>query len=184
MKKFLPLATFVLAFCAVLAIEVGWQGLRATTTNKIDGQYTLYEEQFLKGQYQSIDGKKIINSKIKSRVVIVNFWASWCMPCMEEMPSLIRLKKKFNDNQLTVLSFNTDEDEQMKNIQKSVKKLNLKNEFVLIADRGTKIAEGYKFTAIPVTIIFQNGKVVLFNNGPMDFDSVELNEKMKKWVAQ
>jgi len=50
---------------------------------------------------------------------------------------------------------------------------------VVIADKQTKIAEGFKFTAIPVTVIFNRGKVVLFNNGPMDFDSAEMNDKMK-----
>jgi len=70
----------------------------------------------------------------------------------------------------------------LKNIQKVVRKLNIKHEFNIIPDKGTKIADGLKLTAIPVTIIFNRGKVVHFSNGPMDFNSAETIEKIKKWI--
>ena len=92
------------------------------------------------------------------------------------------MKKKFKDEEVQVLSFNTDETDQLQNINKTFKKFNLKKEFSVIADKNTKIADSFKFTAIPVTIIFNRGKVVQFSNGPMDFDSSEMNEKIKKWI--
>ena len=153
MKKFLPVAVFIMAFSAVIAVQVGWQGLFAETT-KTNSQYTQYEELFLKGKFETIDHKKIENSKLKSPVVIYNFWASWCNPCLEEMPSLMAMKQKFKDDEVQVLAFNTDEDDQLKNIQKVLRKLNIKNEFNIIADVNTKIAESFKFSAIPVTVIF------------------------------
>ena len=182
MKKFLPLIIFILAFTAVLSGQVAWQTLKAGTPPKSDDKYLVYEDLFLKGQFETIEGKKIINTKIKAPVVIYNFWASWCGPCLEEMPSLISMKKKFKDVEVQVLSFNTDETDQLLNINKTFKKFNLKKEFSVIADKNTKIADSFKFTAIPVTIIFNRGKVVHFSNGPMDFDSSEMNEKIKKWI--
>jgi thiol-disulfide isomerase/thioredoxin len=184
MKKFLPLLVFILVFTAFVAGQVGWQTLTAgtTTPSKNETSYAAYEDLFLKGRFETIDGKKIENTKLKSPIVIYNFWASWCNPCLEEMPSLISLKKKFSDEEVQVLAFNTDEDDQLKNIYKALKKLNIKNEFNIIADKNTKIAESFKFSAIPVTIIFNRGKVVHFSNGPMDFSSSEMVEKMKKWL--
>jgi thiol-disulfide isomerase/thioredoxin len=182
MKKFLPLVVFILVFTGFLAGQVGWQTLFAGTTTKKENQYSSYEDLFLKGRFETIEGKKIEISKLSSPVVVYNFWASWCNPCLEEMPSLISMKKKFKDEEVQVLAFNTDEEEQLKNINKIVKKLNIKQEFNIIADKNTKIAESFKFTAIPVTIIFNRGKVVYFSNGPMDFDSPEMIEKMKKWI--
>ena len=182
MKKYLPLVLFILVFTAVVAAQVGWQTLNASATIKVNPQYTIYENLFLKGNFQTISGQKIENTKLRSPVVIYNFWASWCNPCLEEMPSLIAMKNKFKENEVQVLAFNTDEDDQLKNIAKTLKKLNIKNEISIIADKNTKIAESFKLSAIPVTIIFNRGKVVLFSNGPMDFDSVEMIEKMKKWV--
>ena len=182
MKKFLPLIIFVLSFTAFVAGQVGWQTLTAGTTNKTDSQFAAYEDLFLQGKFVTIQGKKIENSKLKSPIVVYNFWASWCNPCLEEMPSLISMKKKFKDEEVEVLAINTDEENQLININKTLKKLNIKNEFNIIADKNTKIAESFKFTAIPVTIIFNRGKVVHFSNGPMDFNSPEMIEKMKKWI--
>jgi thiol-disulfide isomerase/thioredoxin len=181
MKKFLPLALFVLVLTAVIAGQIGWQTLVAGTT-KTENQYSLYEGLFLNGKYETIEGKKIENTKVKAPIVIYNFWASWCNPCLEEMPSLIEMKKKFKDDEVQVMAFNTDEDDQLKNIHKTLKKLNIKNELNIIADKNTKIAESFKFSAIPVTIIFNRGRVVHFSNGPMDFNSAEMVEKMKKWI--
>lgn len=180
MKKFLPLIIFVMAFAAAIVGQVGYQTLVAGT--KTENEYASVEKQFLAGKFETIEGKKIENTKIKAPVVIYNFWASWCNPCIEEIPSLLAMKNKYKDDEVQILAFNTDEDEQMKNIQKIVRKLKIKNELNIIADKGTKISEGLKISAIPVTIIFNRGKVVHYNNGPMDFNSVEMNEKIKKWI--
>lgn len=180
MKKYLPLIIFVLAFSAAIVGQIGYQTLVAAT--KSENEYAIYEKHFLAGKFETVDGKKIENSKIKAPVVIYNFWASWCNPCLEEMPSMIAMKKKFKDEEVQVLAFNTDEDDQLKNIQKVVRKMNIKNELNIIPDKGTKIADGLKLSAIPVTIIFNRGKVVHFSNGPMDFNSVETIEKIKKWI--
>ena len=182
MKKFLPFIIFTLVFTGFLCGQIGWQNLSAGITSKKDNEYALYENLFLKGEYSTIDGKKIVNSKIKAPVVIYNFWASWCNPCLEEIPSMLEMKKKFKETDLQVMAFNTDEEDQMKNISKALKKLNIKNEFNVIADKNNQIATSFKFSAIPVTIIFNRGKVVHFSNGPMDFNSAEMIEKMKGWI--
>ena len=182
MKKFLPLIIFILVFSAVIVGQVAWQAYASAVPTKANSQYAAYEQLFLKGSFETIEGKKIEITKIKSPIVIYNFWASWCGPCIEEMPSLISMKKKFKDEDVQVMSFNTDETDQLKNIQKTLRKFNLKNEFNIIPDKNTKIAEGFRLSAIPVTIIFNRGKVVYFSNGPMDFDSSEMIEKLKKWI--
>lgn len=182
MKKYLPVLIFVLAFTAVLAGQAVFQIFSEPAQAK-DNNYTLYEKIFITGKFQTIDGKNIEISKLKSKVVVYNFWASWCNPCMEEIPSMLEMKKKFPDDKVMVFAFNTDIENQMQNIAKSLKKLNIKNEFHVVADKNTQIADSFKFTAIPVTIIFKQGKVVYFSNGPMDFNSEEMIGNFKKWSS-
>lgn len=185
MKKFLPVILFILAFTAAIAGQAIFQSFTeaAQAKENKDSNFALYEKLFLNGKFKTIDGKSIEVSKLKSPVVIYNFWASWCNPCLEEIPSMVAMKNKFKDHEVTVLAFNTDEENQLQNIARSVKKLNLKNEFQIIADKNTQVAESFKFSAIPVTIIFSHGKVVHFSNGPMDFNSEEMIGKIKKWSA-
>jgi thiol-disulfide isomerase/thioredoxin len=182
MKKYLPVLIFVLVFTAVLAGQAAYQIFSAPAQAK-DDNYPLYEKIFMAGKFQTLDGKNIEVSKLKTKVVIYNFWASWCNPCMEEIPSMIEMKKKFSDDKVLVYAFNTDVENQIQNITKAIKKLNFKNEFHIVADKNTQIADAFKLSAIPVTIIFKQGKVVYFSNGPMDFNSEEMIGNFKKWTA-
>ena len=52
----------------------------------------------VKMTYESLEGEKINFSKLKGNVVVINFWATWCGPCLIEIPNLIELQEEFKDN--------------------------------------------------------------------------------------
>ena len=131
--------------------------------------YIRYEKIFSSHELESTTGKKLKLNMFTSEFIIVNFWASWCIPCLQEIPSLIEMTKKASSKKLTVVMINTDEDDQLKNIIKIKNKLSFPEEFIIIPDKKFKLADEFKFSAIPVTVIYKKGKVVYFNNGPVDF---------------
>lgn len=179
MKKFLPVMIFIGVFSAVLAGQVGIKKMAESQdptrsgADKAINPNELYEKIFLKTKAKTLEGKEFDFYKIESPVVIINFWASWCVPCLSEMPSMMKFKSQFNPKDVTILAINTEEEDQVLNIKKTLKKINLKEEFVIIPDVNTVIATEFNITAIPVTIIFHNGKVKLKSDGPMDFMSEE-----------
>jgi thiol-disulfide isomerase/thioredoxin len=184
MKKYLPLIIFIAVFALVLAGQIGYKKILGDSGLELKNPvYTSYENIFLHSKYKLLNGEELVISKIKAPVVIYNFWASWCIPCLEEMPSMIALKNKFSPDQVEIVAINTDEDDQRINIEKTMKKIKLTNEFLIVPDTASQIVEQFKISAIPVTIIFHRGKVVHFSNGPMDFNSVEIVESVKKWVS-
>ena len=182
MKKFLPLIIFVVVFVLVLAGQIALKMVNNIADVDSNPEYQQYEELYLHGKYKTIEGMDIEMTKLDSPVVIYNFWASWCIPCLEEMPSMIALKKKFPADKMKILAINTDEEDQIANIQKTMKKVNMTDEFIIVADQGAKLVDQFKISAIPVTIIYHRGKVVHMSKGPMDFNSEEILEKMKKWI--
>jgi cytochrome c biogenesis protein CcmG, thiol:disulfide interchange protein DsbE len=50
-------------------------------------------------------------SKLHGQIVVLNFWATWCPPCVEEMPSLVEMQRRMKDKGVTVLAVSIDEDE-------------------------------------------------------------------------
>jgi cytochrome c biogenesis protein CcmG, thiol:disulfide interchange protein DsbE len=58
----------------------------------------------------TLDGKPAHLSDLRGKVVVLNFWASWCPPCVEEAPSLNRLQQHIEPNGGTILGFSVDED--------------------------------------------------------------------------
>ncbi len=182
MKKFLPLLIFIVVFAGVLATQVALKMVNNIGSVDNNPEYQQYEELFLHANLKSLDGQNIEMTKLDAPVVIYNFWASWCIPCLEEMPSMMALKKQYSSKQMQILAINTDEDDQLANIDKTIKKINMTDEFTIILDKDSKLVNEFKIAAIPVTIVYHRGKVVHFSNGPMDFNSEEFQGKMKKWV--
>jgi cytochrome c biogenesis protein CcmG/thiol:disulfide interchange protein DsbE len=56
-------------------------------------------------------GRSITLSQLKGRVVVLNFWATWCPPCIEEMPSLVQMQQRMQAKGITVLAVSIDADE-------------------------------------------------------------------------
>jgi cytochrome c biogenesis protein CcmG/thiol:disulfide interchange protein DsbE len=61
--------------------------------------------------FLTIDGKEVKLSDYIGKVVLVNFWASWCPPCKEEMPILEKVYQKYNDKNFVILAVNMDTSE-------------------------------------------------------------------------
>jgi cytochrome c biogenesis protein CcmG/thiol:disulfide interchange protein DsbE len=61
--------------------------------------------------FLTLDGKEVKLSDYKGKVVLVNFWASWCPPCKEEMPSFEKVYQKYNDKNFVILAVNMDTSE-------------------------------------------------------------------------
>jgi len=185
MKKFLPFIIFILVFSAVLAGQVGLTKIAAKKAEmKVTNNYEAIEKIFLKTKVKTLDGKNLELYKITSPVVILNFWASWCVPCLSEMPSMMKLKKQFAPEDVSIVAINTDEDDQILNIKKVLKKINHKDEFIIVPDENTKLATELNITAIPVTIVLHNGKVTLKSDGPMDFMSEEFQGQIKSMLKK
>ena len=132
-------------------------------------EYANFEKIFQDLQIEALDKQSVKINKLPSKFVIINFWATWCLPCLEEIPSLVKLSKKFTTKDLSVVMINSDAENDFKNIKKTTEKLNIPNSFLIVQDSKLKIADMFKFSAIPVTVIYKNGKVIYFNNGPVDF---------------
>lgn len=182
MKKRLPILLTMLLFGFYL---IG-QGYILTTSPNASPVETrqkrnaLYEEKLKKLVFKDQAGKKYGLSKKMPKVVIVNFWASWCVPCLEEFPSLVKLQDKYKDNKdFLILAINTDDSEIEKKINKMKNRFKLN--FPIIEDRKGKFVDEFSISAIPVSIIYKDGKVFEVSNKAKDFVGSEFLEKLKEW---
>src|SRR5207253_5581848 len=57
--------------------------------------------------------RKITLSELRGKVVVLNCWATWCAPCVEELPSLVNLQQKMRNKGITVLAVSVDQDESL-----------------------------------------------------------------------
>jgi peroxiredoxin len=114
------------------------------------------------------DHRELALSEFKGKVVFLNFWATWCKPCEEEMPSMERLYQRFKDKGLVVLAISADA-EGAGVVTPYVKKHQLT--FPVGLDPKVSVATLYGVWALPSTfIIDKKGNRALFANGPREWD--------------
>ena len=123
---------------------------------------------------------KIINLKeFENSLIIINFWATWCAPCIEEMPSLNRLQANPVFNNLKIIPINVGRDniEKSKNFFKKLKINNLKIYF----DNDVELSKKFLLRGLPTTV-FVNKKGEEFARiiGFVNFD----DNKIIKWLQK
>ena len=127
--------------------------------------------------FTNINNEKISLNNFKNSLVIINFWATWCAPCIEEMPSLDRLQANPIFKNLKVLPINVGRDNLEKS-KKFYKKLKINNLDIYI-DEGIELANKFLLRGLPTTVfINKEGKEFARVIGFIDFD----NKKIIKWL--
>ncbi|MEC4888765.1 MAG: TlpA disulfide reductase family protein [Nitrospira sp.] len=111
-------------------------------------------------------------SDFRGKVVFLNFWATWCAPCREEMPSMEVLNKNFEKDGLVILAVSIDRVTTAKDIPPFVKGLNLT--FPVLLDSWGKTDKPYKRMGVPETfIIDQQGVIREIIIGPKDWTRID-----------
>ena len=114
-----------------------------------------------------LDGNPRKLSDYRGKVVFLNFWATWCKPCEEEMPSMQALYEGLGNDRFEIIAVSVDKDGP-ETVATYVKKYGIT--FPVLHDRKGKIKETYKTTGVPETfIIDQNGVVAEKVWGPRDW---------------
>ncbi|MDT8281961.1 MAG: TlpA disulfide reductase family protein [Gammaproteobacteria bacterium] len=126
------------------------------------------------------DDKLYDLDEFHGKVVVLNFWGTWCTPCVKEIPSLGRLQKSFSKNDLAVLSVTTGESK--KEINDFLKKIPADFPVLLNPDGST--VKQWKIVAFPTTfIIDQQGNIQLAYFGGLEWDEPGVIDQLQKMVS-
>ena len=111
---------------------------------------------------RSVDGPNLRLQEQRGRVVLVNFWASWCGPCRQEMPHLNKLYEKYRASGFVLLGINVDDD--TRNAADVAAKLGLK--FPVLLDTDKTVSRLYDLATMPSTVLIdREGKVRFIHRG-------------------
>jgi thiol-disulfide isomerase/thioredoxin len=180
MKKIIPLFVFLMSVSGFIAIQSAWDmfKLNAQQQNEQSSEEKLYESLFSQSEFEDLEGKKYKLTELKTPVVILNFWASWCTPCLKEFPSLEELRKTLGPEKVAVFAINGDEENAKKNILKTAEKYKLNFHHVL--DSDSKISDKFLVNSYPFTVVYVKGKFHKIMKKNFDFMEKDFRELLQK----
>jgi cytochrome c biogenesis protein CcmG/thiol:disulfide interchange protein DsbE len=128
-----------------------------------------------------MDGRVMHLADLKGKVVVLNFWASWCPPCLEEAPSLVQLQQEIAPRGGVVLGASIDDDVTAYN--KFLQDNHIS--FPTFVDEGKKIEGEYGTVMIPETyLIGRDGRLARKIVGPQDWQSPEIISSIEVLLNQ
>ena len=129
-------------------------------------------EQIASPNFQDKMGQPVNLDSFKGKVVVVNFWATWCPPCIAEMPALDKLQSELGGKDFTVIAISTDRD----GIKKSApfyRRAGIKN-LALYNDKRGSLLDAFGAKNLPITLVLdREGRVVGRIEGAANWDSTE-----------
>jgi thiol-disulfide isomerase/thioredoxin len=120
---------------------------------------------------------------LRGRLVLVNFWATWCPPCRREMPSMERLHRTLKDQGLTVLAVDLGEDAET--VFAFTGQLDPAPTFPMLMDPEGKTAEAWGVLGLPTSFVVDpQGRIVLRAVGGTEFDDPALIEQFRRRLPE
>ena len=125
----------------------------------------------------NLDGKKVSLKEFRGKVVFLNFWATWCVPCREEMPAMEKLYQEFKEKNFVVLAVNVkDRKQEAVNFVKE-----LKLSYPIVMDPDAQVGLLYGAWGLPTTyLIGSKGEGLARAWGPAEWDSPAARNLIKE----
>ena len=171
--KLLTLKFFILLLVIFIPNAVNSKELNDLKNLVIyDDQKEISEISFKNGE-----DKNVLLSEYENKLLILNFWATWCEPCKEEMPSLQNLQNNTNFKNLKILPINIGQEDK-NSIKNFFSEVNIKT-FEIFYDSDVKLAKKFSLRGIPTSILinkdgYEFAKII----GSLDFE----DPKFVNWL--
>jgi thiol-disulfide isomerase/thioredoxin len=130
-------------------------------------------------ELEKLDGGKATIAHHNGSVLIINFWAGWCAPCIREMPGLFDFYNRLEKKGLTVMAMNMDEDVKQ-GLDLLTKRVGLAP-FPFYKGTGSKLANQFEIVGLPYTVVVgRDGRVLYSKAGEVDWKNSEVTNLIER----
>ncbi|BBP45601.1 hypothetical protein THMIRHAS_09740 [Thiosulfatimonas sediminis] len=130
---------------------------------------------------KDINGETLMFSEKRGKVILLNFWASWCPPCVKEIPSMNRLAESFDAEKFEIVSVNFKESPQ--SIRDFLKQVQV--DFPVLIDQDGKTSAEYEIFSFPSSFLIDaNGQIRYSVNAAIEWDDEQIKQQIQALIQQ
>ncbi|MFD2204421.1 TlpA disulfide reductase family protein [Kiloniella antarctica] len=179
----------LLIVISLLAISLSVHNASADTSDKpplegrLEGNFTLFDPPVPVpiDSFQAEDGQLMSLKDLKGQVLLINFWATWCAPCVKEMPDLDKLQADAGSDLFRVITLSEDRTG-LKKILPFFEKQNLKHLPAYVDPKG-RVSRAFGLRGLPSTyLVDKQGLIVGALIGPFEWDAAEVKTLIKYYT--
>ena len=123
-----------------------------------------------------------LDKLVKGKVTLINFWATYCVPCRKEMKHLNRINKTYSDQNVQVIGISIDDSRTVGRVKSMVKSQKL--DYTVLLDTEQKLYKNFNTTAMPFSILVDaKGKILWEHTGYLPGDEAQMEIEIKKALA-
>jgi len=168
MIRWRKLMLFAALSAAVPALAAPPQTLTPVAERPLAPDYTLTD----------LDGRKHRLSELRGKVVLVNFWATWCPPCRRELPSMQRLAEALGREAFVMHAVDSGEDEET--ILPFVFSTGVELRFPILLDRNSEVLKAWPVVALPTSFVIDpQGRIAYRAVGGREWDDPALVRQIR-----
>ena len=132
---------------------------------------------------KGLDGKTHDLAQLRGRVVLINYWATWCPPCRREMPSMERLMQALRGEPFVVLAVDVGEDAET--IETFTGQLDTEPTFPILLDSRSRAMQAWKVAGLPTTfLVDKQGRIVASAIGGREFDHPDIIQAIRDLLGK
>ena len=115
----------------------------------------------------TLDGNQVTLSELRGRIVVINFWATWCLPCREETPALEKAYKQYKDSDVLILGVNLTNQDSVRDVESFAQEFGLT--YPILLDRDGSVGYLYQVNGLPTTFFVNRDGIIrtVLVGGPM-----------------
>ncbi|HXF70322.1 MAG TPA: TlpA disulfide reductase family protein [Thermoflexus sp.] len=109
-------------------------------------------------ELERLDGGTVRLRDLRGKVVMLNFWATWCVPCREEMPLLAQIYRDYHPQGLEILGVNLTSQDDLAEVRRFVQELDIP--FPILLDHNAQVERAYRIFGIPTTVFITREGII------------------------
>jgi peroxiredoxin len=172
---YIAAAVAIIAGVALFIVTMQW---RTTAPGGVKGADGRIAADFT---LEDLSGRSITLASLRGKVIFLNFWATWCAPCLEEMPSMQALYEQMRSNPDFVMLAVSQDQRGRQAVKPFIDKNGFR--FQVLLDPDGQLAESYGLRGVPETfIIDRSGRIVAHHAGAFDWSRPDVSDALKRML--